>query len=263
MKTLKVIFNLLCLICIGMSGKSFAGMHDNWKDNDGRAVCMFQSTIEKSDLIPFKNNLQSGCHQLILSSNGGDVETAIAMGRLIREKQIFVTTWDKGRCASACVFLYAAGVERVPWGPVLIHRPYSASGVDMPYETTQKKYKELELTAKSFLRHMNVSESLFDRMMRIRPEDAETLTLEEMENLGMGMRDPVYSEYLDNKRASAWKIGKAEWLKRKRSTRNRCGDIDGIIPEGDNGKMRSCWNEVFPQYMSMPNEGFRYQVQQR
>lgn len=244
-------FSLL-ITTILFSNTSFAGMHDNWKDGGGSTICMFQSSIDKTDLVAFRKNLESGCSQLIVSSDGGDLETAIAMGRLIRARQIAVTTWGKGRCASACVFLYAAGVWRTPYGRVLIHRPYYLSNANQTYESTQRKYRDLELFAKKYLREMNVSESLFDRMMLIAPEDAETLTMVEMTKLGIGLMDPVYVEYLDNKKANAWGITKTEWLRKKRAVKAQCGDIDGVIPEGDNGKMDSCWNNNFPEYLRMP-----------
>lgn len=247
-------FKILTILILLVTHARFsvAGLHDNWTDNDGVKTCMFQSSIEKSDLAAFRKNLESGCSNLILSSNGGDVETAIAMGKLIRNRKIYVSTWSKGSCASACVFLYAGGVERVPYGKVLIHRPYFSSVSGLPYDVTQKKYRDLESLVKNYLRQMNVSEVLFDRMMLIQPEDAEPLTMAEMESMGMGLRDPVYTEYMDNKRAVAWKIEKKDWLSKKKLTKSKCGDIDGIIPEGDNGAIFNCWRAIFPEYLNMP-----------
>jgi hypothetical protein len=49
---------------------------------------------------------------VIFDSAGGSVEDAIAMGQLIRERGMTVSLAEGGKCASACVFAYAGGVER-------------------------------------------------------------------------------------------------------------------------------------------------------
>jgi len=88
------------------------------------------------------------------------------------------------------------------------------------------------------LRDVNVSESLFDRMMLIAPEDAVPLTLDEMKALGLGFNDQVWLEYLDNKKAARAGMTKQDWLAKKRQTIEICGDIMGVADNSE--QLRAC-----------------------
>jgi len=93
---------------------------------------------------------------------------------------------------------------------------------------------------------MNVSERLFESMMRVSPEDAKALTLDEMESLGVGLFDPVYTEARENKRAVKLGMTKQQFLTKKRETADECGRIDIIINQGDT--RNDCWKRKFPGY---------------
>jgi hypothetical protein len=204
--------------------------------------------ISPEKLIKFKDNLNAGCKKLLLISKGGDVDTAIEMGRLVRKKMIFVATEYKQSCASACVFVYAGGVQRLPNGKIEIHRPYLSSSL-ASYERTQVKYRALDDRIKKFLKEMNVNDELFNMMMAIKPEETKVLSVDEMEKLGMGQIDPVFDEYLDNAKAATAKMSKQSWMIKKVSTKNQCGDI---YRNFDNSKQAedvlACWSRKFPQW---------------
>jgi hypothetical protein len=51
-----------------------------------------------------------------LSSNGGDVEEALRLGRILRKNKIQVIIPMDSHCYSSCVLLLAGGVARFPWG---------------------------------------------------------------------------------------------------------------------------------------------------
>src|SRR5207253_464065 len=63
--------------------------------------------------------------EVTLSSKGGDVDGALAAGRLLRKERVTISVPNDDECLSACVFLLMAGVQRMVTGKVAIHRPYS------------------------------------------------------------------------------------------------------------------------------------------
>lgn len=234
---------------VTFSTSAQSSRHARGLNRDGTVFCMFSGSITKADVQKLSDNLKSGCTSLSIDSPGGDVDAALDMGRLIRRKQIDVQTIaDSGRCASACVFLFAAGVSRLAYGPVEIHRPYM-TGSDVSLEDTQEKYRKLERKIKQFLRDMNVKESLYEAMLNIGPEDSKKLTLKELDDFGMVGVDPVFYEYQENKRAASFGFSKIEWLTKKRQAADICGTIDGAIPKEKIESLVRCWKSVFPQFM--------------
>lgn len=63
-----------------------------------------------------------------IASKGGNLEEAMRIGKIIRESQIPV--WSGEECYSACVFIYASGVEREAQGNIGLHRPYFDKAVN-------------------------------------------------------------------------------------------------------------------------------------
>src|SRR5699024_8999956 len=62
---------------------------------------------------------------VLLDSNGGDLRTAIELGRELRQAEARVFVAVPSSCISACVFTFVGGVERSVFGRLGIHRPYS------------------------------------------------------------------------------------------------------------------------------------------
>ena len=112
MKKLITIVIALAAWIVPFSTSAQSSLHTRGLNRDGTVFCMFSGSITKADVQKLSDNLKSGCTSLSIDSPGGDVDAALDMGRLIRRKQIDVQTIaDSGRCASACVFLFAAGLH--------------------------------------------------------------------------------------------------------------------------------------------------------
>jgi ATP-dependent protease ClpP protease subunit len=161
--------------------------------------------------------------RVYLDSLGGDVSSAMEIGRLIRAKHATAIVWQNSRCASACVLVLAGAADRITIGPVVIHRPYfSASPSEQSYTDTQKQFVGLRDVVRSYLQEMNVSVVLWDTMTSINPSDAHALTGEEMKNFGLFGVDPVEDEMRRQGHAKALGITIEEYLQREALAKQRC-----------------------------------------
>ncbi len=239
----------LASIHVGTMGQAHSAEIRHWiTEHDAMRQCSINGPISSpGDVDKMKEAALFGCRMLRLNSPGGSADVGLAIGDIIRTHQMHVFVDSEGICASACVFLFAAGIVRIPYGKVLIHRPYFGAS-RASYAETQERMDSVAARAKGFLKRMNVSESLFDMMMRVAPEDSKALTLEEMDSLGLGFFDPVYVETRENNRASKLGMTKQQFLKKKVSTAAKCGRIDTIIPSTISEDRAACWNREFPGY---------------
>jgi hypothetical protein len=215
------------------------------RDSDGTPWCMLQGSITDSDLPALRSAIGGGCKRLLLNSNGGNVYVAMEAGRLVRNSEIPIVVPGWARCASACVLVYAGGVIRLNYGPIQIHRPYS-DNADKTLSQAQGRFATMERDVRGYLRSINVSESLFDRMIRISPDRSETLSLEDLEGLGIGFRDPIYENHIDQLMARRNGLTLTEWLALKVRLRLECGDIDRPVDQDTSRRRGDCWNRMLP-----------------
>jgi len=102
---------------------------------------------------------------------------------------------------------------------------------------------------KDYLRDMNVSPNLFDRMMRIPPEDMHKMTMDEMENYGMGISDPVYLEYLSGKKAKKFGLNRLQYLNKIQIVKRNCGSPHVFSGADQLRIITECWNREWPGYL--------------
>lgn len=236
---------LLALQLLMIAAPVHAAKHDfQYSKSNNHHLCAMTGIIDDTDFVMLKNNISKGCKSLLVNSQGGSVNAAIQMGRLLRKNQMDIQVWDGGRCASSCIFLYAGAVARLPYGPVEIHRIYLNNSTDS-YEKTTSKYVEIERHVKRFLRDMNVKDTLYEDMMLISPENTKRLTLEELSAYGLGALDPIHSEFQANQRANRMGITKIEFLSRKAHASSICGSLDGYLDRID----YPCWDREFPGFI--------------
>jgi hypothetical protein len=67
---------------------------------------------------------KAGAINVSLDSPGGDVQSAIAIGRLVRANGANVLLSAGAQCASACLLILAGGAARYVDGKLGIHRPF-------------------------------------------------------------------------------------------------------------------------------------------
>ncbi|MBK7211466.1 MAG: ATP-dependent Clp protease proteolytic subunit [Xanthomonadales bacterium] len=179
-----------------------------------REARMVFSTIDSSSFGP----------QVYLNSPGGDVNSAIEIGRLLRSKRATAHVLE---CASACVLVFAGASNRTRIRfkrtgngydvmDVIIHRPYFASAAANPnQEETQSRFSALRSTVRDYLLEMNVSPALWDAMVGISPSDARALTEQEIIDYGLVDTDPVEEEIVRQETSNRWQIPPQEVLRRE------------------------------------------------
>lgn len=158
-----------------------------------------------------------------INSPGGDVETALAIGRLIRARQAAVSVAASAECASACVLVLAAGVKRIIYdgAKIIIHRPYF-DGVLPAGSDYDSYYKKIVEVVNNYLREMNIPTDLAGRMMRIPPHRAETLSMEEISEFMLDADDPAYEQRELSQNAGSLGITVSQLNVRKASAEKVC-----------------------------------------
>jgi len=94
----------------------------------------------------------------VLRSPGGSVQDALAMGRLIRDKQ-FATEVEAGRyCASSCPLVFAGGTERRAGAKAAIgvHQVFAVGQTALSQADGMDSAQRISATAQKYLREMGV-----------------------------------------------------------------------------------------------------------
>lgn len=158
-----------------------------------------------------------------LISNGGDVEAAIALGRVIRQQEMEVIVPSNSSCLSSCVLVLAAGVDRVAFGRIGVHRPYFESLSDRTSIAEIKKKREAALSmVRTYLVDMDIAPTLLDLMLSTPPEKIRFLSMSELEELRLHGKDANYEEREVAKEARFWNLNSAEYRKRSSVVERSC-----------------------------------------
>jgi ATP-dependent protease ClpP protease subunit len=194
----------------------------NGRDDDmvvSRARIIFKGEIQRGDaqkinnLIPFAisnshyatHGLPSHHHApvLLINSSGGDVQEAMAIGRLLRKHKAMVIVDEK--CISACTLVLAGASSRVvlglpPFGKTKlgIHRIRSSSpqAASLSADASISQYNNMKQLVYEYLREMDVSVALAEKMFKIGSEDVYFLNDAEAEQWSLSGTDPAYAEYM-------------------------------------------------------------------
>lgn len=154
--------------------------------------------IEPGDSVAFVKALIDWEHPptiFHIQSTGGDLAEAMQIGRIVRDSHIPVWTGDE--CLSACVFIYASGIERFARGEVGLHRPYFGPHffAGLTALEAERHYEDLREASEEFLREMGVSSAIVERMFETGSNEIDMLSESESNRL-FGKRAPFYDEWL-------------------------------------------------------------------
>jgi len=170
---------------------------------------------------------KGGTLMFYISSEGGDVHTAIQIGRLLRQYAAHVYT--TGKCLSSCVLVVIGGVDRTVathagrGSGIGLHRPYFGSlPPDLSAEEITQRRELLRTEVSTYIKEMNVTSRLLDLMEAVPPEKMKMLSESEVSDLGLDVADPVWDEQKVAKSASYYGITSAEYRQRKVNAEAKC-----------------------------------------
>ncbi len=138
--------------------------------------------------------------QLQLNSPGGDVKTAMAIGRLARNAQLITIVPRNGLCASACVLVLAGGVRRYAeeGSRIGLHRPYFAdtrSATAAGYNSFERAYTSVLDTHRAYFAEMRIASTLLDQMSQVPSNEVRWMDQATAKRIGLLGEDAVHSEW--------------------------------------------------------------------
>ena len=123
---------------------------------------------------------------IYLNSNGGNVEEAIRIAKILDKFKLAAVVQEDDVCASACFAIYAAAPSRISYGDLIIHRPFYNRSVhqEASIEYMQSLQKKAIKDLSEFLEDKFVPEYLIDHLEKTPSNSAYILTEKDRDTLG-------------------------------------------------------------------------------
>lgn len=117
-----------------------------------------------------------------LNSPGGSVDDAIAMSKLIREKNIATKVAERALCASSCPIVFAGGVTRSAEKDAVVgvHQVFNGSIERPSAEEAMSSAQEITARVARHLDEMGIGAGLWIHALETPPNQLYYLTREEM-----------------------------------------------------------------------------------
>ena len=193
------------------------------RNTDGapREVRVFLSgEITPADLdsaLVMEGLLKSGKQRIAgntvwFSSNGGDIDAGMAIGRLLRRLGVFTLIGRNDQCLSACVFAFMGGQRRSVAGRLGIHRPY------FPFTDASNRdtrFRHLQKTLKRFFEEMDFPDSLYEAVMLVPPESMQFVASADLKRFYLEGISPSTEDMVDAAAARRRNLSMYEYLKEK------------------------------------------------
>ncbi|MFI8690761.1 hypothetical protein ACIGHJ_07980 [Stutzerimonas kunmingensis] len=206
---------LVSLTCLSMARAAEISSPESGGSRRPLSGILIEGPIVKGDFEKFEYlALGSDRDPVWLASPGGDLFEAMRIGALVRRMKLSVQAPDANQkawsvmihvndprnnvCASACFFIYAAGVER--FGDTLgIHRPRITEEDlrNISMDQAASGLLSANEVASAYLRKMGIPHSIIERMNSTKPRDIQWLGEEDVESLSGYI--PEYQDWLDAK----------------------------------------------------------------
>lgn len=203
----------------------------------GEYAIYIAGPLEKGDDQKFAQILKGKGKKAIvyIDSPGGDVDTAIKIGKSLRSNAMAVSVTNEAQCASACVYVLAGGVKRIVYehARIIVHRPFlegAELGGSARYDEFYKRI--VKLTNEYFL-EMNIPVELANRMLAVPPHQAEELTESELKRYMLNGTDPAFEQQELSSDARKYGISVSELNQRKSDAEKLCSALFEGKPEDE------------------------------
>ena len=179
---------------------------------------------------------QANVRQMQLDSSGGNLEAALAIGRLIRSLEFGSMVLSQGRCDSACVFILAAGIDKVVEGEVGIHRPYFIHRTDIG---VREALRIVKAETEAYLVEMNIPASLAEDMFSVDPGSMRTLTGDELAIYRLNSMDYVAREERAQRLSASTGLSREAYEVFRQDLNYSCRVFGGMLEA-----LKACVDEV-------------------
>jgi hypothetical protein len=164
------------------------------------------------------NLVRTGKHKIAgntvwLSSDGGDIDTGMALGRAWRQLGVFTLIGRDDQCLSACVFAFMGGERRSVTGRLGIHRPFFPFTQDTPDRNA--RFRHLQRVLKDYVEELDFPSSLYEAIMLVPPESMQFLTPAELKRFYLEGISPSSEDAADAAAARRLDLSMAQYLGRK------------------------------------------------
>jgi hypothetical protein len=165
--------------------------------------------------------LKSGKHKITgntvwLASDGGDIDAAMELGRLLRKWGVFTHIGKNDQCFSACVFAFMGGERRSVAGRLGIHRPYFPYTQDSPDRPL--RFRHLQTMLKGYVEEMDFPASLYEAVMLVPPESMQILGPADLKRFYLEGISPSSEDLADAASARRLDLSMYEYLQYKAKT---------------------------------------------
>jgi Predicted periplasmic protein len=148
-----------------------------------------------------------------LASSGGDIDTAMDLGRLLRKWGIFTYVAKNDQCFSACVFAFMGGERRGVAGRLGIHRPYFLYTQDSP--DRQARFRNLQKVVKGYVEEMDFPDSLYEAIMLVPPQSMQIVAPADLKRFYLEGISPSSEDIADAASARRLNLPMVEYLQLK------------------------------------------------
>ena len=160
-----------------------------------------------------------------LDSSGGNIQAALEIGAILRERGLAALVDRGASCMSACVYVLAGAPTRIvnQRATIGIHRPYDPNDTADTAARQRQKQDDLGKRIVAFLQTMSVPTRLYEDSVFIAPDRMKILTPTEIATYGLDANDPSVDEANEVREAKSLGISRLELGRRKADARRRCG----------------------------------------
>jgi hypothetical protein len=161
----------------------------------------FKSAIERVlEISPMKTMGGTRTPIVMLNSPGGDVLTAIRMGEIARATAAQTYVMPGYDCASACVLVFASGVDRflAEGGRLGLHRPAFTDFEGfalLEQENATQTYSNLLMVVENYLSTMRINPEFSRLLLETKSTDITYIGQEEALSFGIMGVDPAFQEW--------------------------------------------------------------------
>lgn len=148
-----------------------------------------------------------------LAGNGGDVDAAMEVGRLLRKLRVSTLVARDDQCLSSCVFVFMGGDQRTVEGRVGIHRPYFSSARKVV--NRRQFYRQLQKRLQQYIEELDFPPSFYEALMAVPSESISIVSAADLKRFYLNGMSPSAEEEADAAAARELGISVLDYLRQK------------------------------------------------